>query len=250
MTIRALENFLRPYVERHPGKWTDISPLMEFAANNSVNASTGLTPFYLNFGIHPVSSLTMLASSQFSTNETAHLIISHMKVILEEAQRNIRQAQVRNIRQANKSRRAEEFEEGDQIVLSTRNIRNFDVHLPIKLRRRWTGPFSILKKISPVAYKIKFPPGWRIHSTFHVNNLRRYHKSQKFVWTEQPPPPILIEDHLEYEVEAILSHKGQGRHRRYLVMWKDYPLMEATWKPLSSFTHSREILQDYLRRIE
>ena len=249
VTIRVLENFLRPYVERHPEKWTDVLPLMEFAANNSVNASTGFSPFYLNFGIHPISPLSMLTSSQFSTNETTNSIISHMKTALEEAQRNLHQAQIRNIRQANKSRRSEEFTEGDQVLLSTRNLRNFDVHLPIKLRRRWTGPFSICKKISPVAYALELPPGWKIHSTFHVSNLRRYYTSQEFVRTEQPPPPILIEDHLEYEVEAILRHRGQGRHRRYLVMWKGYPLTEATWEPLSSFTHSQDILQDYLRRI-
>ena len=133
MTIRVLENFLRPYVERHPEKWIETLPLMEFAANNSVNTSTGFTPFYLNYGLHPTSPLSMMTTHEPSTNEIAQTSISCMKMTLEEARENLWKAQDRNIRQANKSRRAEEFNEGDQILLSTRNLQNFDLHLPVKL---------------------------------------------------------------------------------------------------------------------
>ena len=48
VTIRALENFLQPYVERHPHAWTDPLSLVEFAANNAESSATGFTPFYLN----------------------------------------------------------------------------------------------------------------------------------------------------------------------------------------------------------
>ena len=59
-----------------------------------------------------------------------------------------------------------------------------------------------------------------------------------------------VGDYLEYEVEGVLRHKGKGPNRRYLVMWRGYPLTEATWEPASSFTHAQEILQDYLRRVD
>ena len=192
----------------------------------------------------------MLHQHNFSTNETTTTMIHQMKEALKYAQRNLERAQMKNIRHANKSRRAEELKEGDQVLLATRNLRNFQTHLPVKLRRRWTGPFSILTKISPVAYKLDVPPGWRIHPTFHVSALCKYNTSDTFVRADQPPPTILIGDHLKYEVEAILHHKGQGHHQRYLVMWRGYPLTEATWEPVSTFTHSQEILQDYLHRIE
>ena len=50
VTIRVLENFLRPYIEHYPSTWTAQLPLAEFAMNNAVNVSTGFTPFYLNSG--------------------------------------------------------------------------------------------------------------------------------------------------------------------------------------------------------
>ncbi len=53
VTIRVLENFLRPYVEQYPSSWSKQLSVAEFVANNSVNASIGYSPFYLNAGMHP-----------------------------------------------------------------------------------------------------------------------------------------------------------------------------------------------------
>ena len=52
--IQTLENFLRPYVERHPETWSTELALAEFAANNAVNVATGHTPFFLNSGNYPL----------------------------------------------------------------------------------------------------------------------------------------------------------------------------------------------------
>ena len=37
VTIRVLENFLRPYVEHRPSTWVDQLPLAKFAADNAAN---------------------------------------------------------------------------------------------------------------------------------------------------------------------------------------------------------------------
>ena len=66
-------------------------------------------------------------------NETTTTLLHHMKQILENAQENLRHAQSKAVRQANKTCRAEEFEEGDKVLLSTKNLRNFEIHLRVKL---------------------------------------------------------------------------------------------------------------------
>ena len=53
-------------------------------------------------------------------------------------------------------------------------------------------------------------------------------------------------DTLEYEVEGNLWHQGKGARCRYLVLWKGYPLHEATWEPESHLTNASDILEDYL----
>ena len=134
------------------------------------------------------------------------------------------------------------------MLLATRNLR-IDQHLPSKLRRRWIGPFRVVKVVSPLAYKVDLPPGWKIHPVFHVSNLKRYARSPEFIRSETPPPPALVDGEEEYKVEAILRHKGSGARRLYQVLWMGYPVTEASWEPELHLRNAPQILEDYLHRI-
>ena len=104
-----------------------------------------------------------------------------MKVALVSARENIHKAQECMKRAVDKSRREETFKEDDEVVLWTRHLRNLDTHVPVKLRHRWVGPFTVTKVMSLVAYRLDLPQGWKIHPTFHVSNLKRYLRSEDFV---------------------------------------------------------------------
>ncbi|KAF1326170.1 reverse transcriptase, partial [Globisporangium splendens] len=49
---RVLEDVLRSYATSFK-EWSEFLPLAEFALNNSTHVSTGHSPFYVNYGIHP-----------------------------------------------------------------------------------------------------------------------------------------------------------------------------------------------------
>ncbi len=87
------------------------------------------------------------------------------------------------------------------------------------------------KKLSDT-YKLELPENLRVHPTFHVSFLKpvscdasrpnREHHSR--------PPPDLVHNELEFEVEAVLkSRQLRGREREYLVKWKGYHPIEAFW---------------------
>ena len=220
VTIRVLENFLRPYIERSPHTWVQQLPLAEFAANNAVSISTGFTPFYLNTGAHPTTPVSMMhgGASKGSQNEAMKETLERMKTALAEAQTNLEHAQRRMANTVNRSRRSEQYKIGDEVVLSTANLRNYYPHLPAKLWARWVGPFTISRVVLPMAYKVDLPPGWQIHPILHIDRLKRCVHSEEFLREVEPPPPVLVEDHLEYEVEDLIRHRGHGARRQYLVL--------------------------------
>ncbi|KAE9332908.1 hypothetical protein PF008_g14713 [Phytophthora fragariae] len=49
---RVVEDVLRSFSTSFKS-WSSFLPTVEFALNNTVHASTGLTPFYVNYGRHP-----------------------------------------------------------------------------------------------------------------------------------------------------------------------------------------------------
>ena len=64
-----------------------------------------------------------------------------------------------------------------------------------------------------------------------------------------PPPPATIEDdHLEYEVEAILNVKKVRHGVKYLVKWLGYPAEENTWEPCRNLTNVTLVLKDFFQQ--
>ncbi|KAF1314408.1 reverse transcriptase, partial [Globisporangium splendens] len=67
---RVLEDVLRSYATSFK-EWSEFLPLVEFALNNSTHVSTGHSPFYVNYGIHPrVPASTMGEVSTLSGGGT------------------------------------------------------------------------------------------------------------------------------------------------------------------------------------
>ena len=69
---RVVEDILRSVCAETPKRWSSMLPVVEFALNNSVHASTGYTPFYVNGLTHPRVPLTLPPSgSGLCKGETA-----------------------------------------------------------------------------------------------------------------------------------------------------------------------------------
>jgi hypothetical protein len=44
---------LRAYINYQQDNWAQYLPLAKFAANNHISKTTGLSPFFANYGMHP-----------------------------------------------------------------------------------------------------------------------------------------------------------------------------------------------------
>ena len=93
---------------------------------------------------------------------------------------------------------------GDKVWLEGKNLR---LHYPTrKLAPQQEGPFEISQVISPLAYRLRLLPMWKIHDVFHASLLLTYRETAEHGPNYVNPPPEEIDGEEEYEVTEILSH--------------------------------------------
>jgi hypothetical protein len=236
---RTLEDILRHYVSRQQDDWDHHLTAAEIAVNSSVHASTGFTPYYLNYGDHPFFPSHIDVDG--INNNTAYELMQQLQQNIELARNNMEKAKVSQTRYANQHRRELAFKEGEMVWLSTQNLK-LPEGISKKLSSRFTGPFRIIEATSPVNYKLELPDEWvkkRVHPVFHVGLLKRYVPGVE--GGSFNPHVVDIEaseQEPEYEVERIIGKRlGKDKQMEYLILWKGYPQSEATWE-------SSDVVQD------
>ena len=83
---------------------------------------------------------------------------------------------------------------------------------------------------------------------FHASLLTPYHETSEHGPNYIKPPPELINNQEEYEIDTILAHKQKGKQRLYLIKWKGYGSNENTWEPEENLENSNETLKEYKRQ--
>lgn len=236
-TNRTLEDMLRAYTNERQTDWDRHLTAAEFACNNATQASTGHSPFFLDYGQHPNTPANLLRRVDSSPNQSTEDFLDRLRAALTQAKDALQRAQQRQATTADSHRREVALSKGQQVLLSTANLKLRNHGPSRKLLPKFVGPFPIKEVVSPVAYRLDLPSTMQIHPVFHVSLLKPYQASGTFPARDDHtrPAPVTELSESHYLVEKILDHraKGQGRNQRreYLVKWQGYPLYEATWEP-------------------
>jgi len=53
---QTIETYLRAFTSKEHDDWARLLPMAEFAYNNSTTMGNGMSPFYANYGFHPVAT--------------------------------------------------------------------------------------------------------------------------------------------------------------------------------------------------
>ncbi|GJY86717.1 putative reverse transcriptase domain-containing protein [Tanacetum coccineum] len=132
-------------------------------------------------------------------------------------------------------RKPMEFQVGDMVLLKVspwKGVIRFGKRG--KLSPRYIGPFKIIERIGPVAYKLELPDKLRgIHNTFHVSNLKKCLADENLVI---PLEEIQLDDKLHFIKEPVeimdrkVKQLKQSRIPIVKVRWNSRRGPEYTWE--------------------
>ncbi|GJY01079.1 putative reverse transcriptase domain-containing protein [Tanacetum coccineum] len=172
-TIQTLEDMLRACVIDFGGSWDVHLPLAEFSYNNSYHSSIRCAPFEALYGRKCRSPVLWaeIGESSLIGPELVQEMTDKVVLIKEK----LKAARDRQKSYADNRRKPLEFEVGDRVMLKVspwKGVIRFGKKG--KLAPRYVGPFEILERIGPVAYRLRLPEELSgVHDTFHVSNLKK-----------------------------------------------------------------------------
>uniref|UniRef100_A0A6N2KZJ4 Integrase catalytic domain-containing protein n=1 Tax=Salix viminalis TaxID=40686 RepID=A0A6N2KZJ4_SALVM len=212
--IQVLEDLLRACVLEFGGNWEEHLALIEFTYNNSYQATIGMTPYEALYGRRCRTPLCWeeIGDRKLYGVELVQVTMEKVRIIWD----HIKAAQDRQKKYADVRRRPLEFCMGDQVYLKVapwKNILRFG--LRGKLTPRFIGPFKILQRVGPVAYKVDLPPQLAKNST---------------------QIPVEVNEDLTLEMRpARILDKGEKELRNkkipiVRILWRNAQIEEETWE--------------------
>ena len=129
--------------------------------------------------------------------------------------------------------------------LDRRNIKTY--HPTTKLAPKRHGPFPIKKVLSTIDYQLTLPEQWKIHNVFHIDLLTPYRETEFHGPNYNRPPPDLVGEEEQYEVEQVLDERNYGRWKKkqYLVKWKGYPDLDNQWLDAKDMENAQELIAEF-----
>ncbi|TYK03208.1 reverse transcriptase [Cucumis melo var. makuwa] len=165
-----------------PSSWDSHLHLMEFFYNNSFQTTIGMAPFEALYGKccrslvcwDVVGEQRLMGPELVQyTNETIKKIRARMQ------ETNSMQKSYVDVK-----RKDLKFEVGDKVAPMKGVLR---IEKKGKLSPRFIGPFEILERIGPVAYRLAWLSSLStIHDVFHVSMLRKYMEDPSHVVEYEP----------------------------------------------------------------
>jgi hypothetical protein len=227
---QTLEQYLRCYCTLEQDDWALWISVGEFAYNDSVHSTTGVTPFQAYHGRHPRGADWPDMTQGEGESPMALSLAEKVIELQQECRRKIKAANNYQKAYADKHRATIPFTTGDQVLVSNRHMRS--TRPKKKLDWKFLGPGKIVACVGPSSFKVDLPGLQNVHPVFHASLLEPYSPEGAI-----PHPTMPIQDTLRehgddvYEVERIVDRRrNEDDQWEYLIKWTGYPEEENSWE--------------------
>ena len=185
--------------------WDRLLPYLLFAYREVPQASTGFSPFELVYGRNVRGPLDILKESWEASKKSPESMVSYVLMVRERLEKlrdtvreNLANAQATQKQWYDRNARYREFQPGDQVLILLPTCSN-------KLLAEWRGPYSVVRKISDVNYKVKLTEGRKRNCIFHVNMLREWHSPSAISFVAEDIVEGVLDD-----TEDVVLWDGAG----------------------------------------
>ena len=148
--------------------------------------------------------------------------------------------------QVNKHRKDVFYEIGDQVWLSSENIK---ITRPSKsLEDRQLGFYEVIEKVGAF-YRLRIPPNWRKGDIFHPKLLRPLAKDPLLDQAQEAPRPIEFDDGSEYPVDDILDSRRYYGRLQYKIKWQGIDRDDIWYyADAGEFDNAKDVVDEFHRR--
>jgi hypothetical protein len=248
----TLEVVLRYFINESQDNWVTKLKTVEALLNNAKASATGKAPNDLIYGKQVRLDLT---TTLLESTPEADTVAEQRQQNREEALRAIAFPQKAMKLQYDKKHQTPDFKEG-WALLRLGNGYSVPGIPKAKIGPQRVGSFWILEVLSKgLAYRLEFPPQFRIHYVISVAHLEPSPCPSTNSYARAKPvadiAPVYAHDNgdEEWEVEALIKKrvtgKGCGRKVQYLTRWKGHWPEWDTWYDEAGLDNAQYLIRDY-----
>ncbi|GMG20762.1 unnamed protein product [Ambrosiozyma monospora] len=170
--IKIFEDYLRCFITTGQD-WIKLVPLAEYVINSTPSlAIAGKSPYEIDIGFVPPSPYSLIygiCEEGRGSEEIWTLLEKYGKI----AQDALESAFRRNKRYYNVSRINQTLKPGDEVFIDTKvSPKGANLEVVRSLRGKYSGPYKVLKQLSPVNYELELPPSAKVDPIFHISQLK------------------------------------------------------------------------------
>ena len=224
--VGIFKQLVRSIVTENASDWDSVLPSLEFAYNDAINSATGFSPFYMERGYHPNSSLSIILSAIDSQPTSISSFHRRIRDSIFSARKHIAKCTTALLDRENSTRTPLVFNIGDEVLVK------IDKSKRSSFQPMWDGPFSVTKVLSPIVLQVA---RGRKSKAVNIDRVRRYHHRPSTTTSSITNHRFWTAD--DGAIEIHFLHNNVWRSLAYIIQHADWPALQSYYSAASSSLH-------------